>query len=60
MCVPFRCEAQAVGEDGAGVAVCEVEELEGDALLVAVDAEGAEDEVDEARVSGAFCVACVV
>lgn len=60
MRVALGCEAQAVGEDGAGVAVCEVEELEWDALLVAVDAEGAEDEVDEAGVAWAFCVACVV
>ena len=60
MRVALGCQAQAVGEDGAGVAVCKVEELEGYALLVAVDAEGAEDEVDEAGIAWAFCVAGVV
>lgn len=39
------------------MAVGKVEELEGDALLVGRDAEGGEEEVNEARISGALVVA---
>lgn len=37
---------EGVGEDGGGVSVGEVEELEGDALLVGCYAEGGEEHVD--------------
>ena len=37
---------EGVGEDGGGVSVGEVEELEGDALLVSCYAEGGEEHVD--------------
>ena len=47
---------ETVGEEGGGVAVGEVEELEGDAFLVGGYAEGGEEEVDEAGVAGAFVV----
>ena len=47
---------QGVGEEGGGVAVSEVEELEGDALLVGSYAEGGEEEVNQARVAGALVV----
>ena len=49
-----------VREYGAGVAVCEVHELEGHALLVGGDAVGGEQEVDEAVVAGASGIAGVV
>ena len=37
---------ESVGENGGGVAVCEVEELERYALLVGCYAEGGEQHVD--------------
>ena len=49
-----------IREYGAGVAVCEVHELEGHALLVGCDAVGGEEEVDEAVVAWAFGSAGVV
>lgn len=48
---------KGVGENGRGMAVGEVKELEWDALLVGRDAERGEEEVNEARVARAFVVA---
>ena len=45
-CVAFGAETETVVQHAGCVAVGEVEELEGDALLVGVDAEIAEDCVD--------------
>lgn len=46
-------EVLRVGEDGGGVAVGVVEELEGDAVLVVMHAKGGEEEVQSAGVAGA-------
>lgn len=51
--VSFRGEVYRVLEDVGGVAVGEVEELEGDAVLVGCYAEGGEEHVDEADIAGA-------
>ena len=48
---------EGIGEDGRGMAVGEIEQLEWDALLVGRDAERGEEEVNEARVAGALVVA---
>lgn len=48
---------EGVGENGRGVAIGEVKELEWDALLVGRDAERGEEEVNEARVARALVVA---
>lgn len=48
---------EGVGENGRGVAVGKVEELERDTLLVGRDSERGEEEVNEARIARALVVA---
>lgn len=51
---------QSVRQDGGGVSVGEVEELEGNPFLVGSAADVVEEQVDEAGVAGPFGQAVIL